>query len=76
MIINEAYYALGENVSIREDIDIAMKLGTNYPYGPFEWTKLIGLKNIYTLLLEMSRENKRYLPAPAMKEEWEALSKS
>jgi len=75
MIINEAYYALGENVSTREDIDIAMKLGTNYPYGPFEWSKLIGLKNIYTLLLEMSKENKRYAPAPAMNEEWAALTK-
>jgi len=75
MIINEAYHALGENVSNREDIDTAMKLGTNYPYGPFEWTTLIGLKNIYTLLLEMSGENNRYLPAPAMKEEWEALVK-
>ena len=75
MIINEAYYALGENVSTREDIDIAMKLGTNYPYGPFEWTKLIGLKNIYSLLQEMARENERYQPAPAMKEEWEALNK-
>jgi len=76
MIINEAYYALGENVSTREDINIAMKLGTNYPYGPFEWTKLIGLKNIYSLLQEMARENERYQPAPAMKEEWEALNKN
>jgi 3-hydroxybutyryl-CoA dehydrogenase len=76
MIINEAYYALGENVSTREDIDIAMKLGTNYPYGPFEWAKLIGLKNIYSLLQEMSRENERYQPAPAMKAEWDSLSKN
>ena len=76
MIINEAYYALGENVSTREDIDIAMKLGTNYPYGPFEWTKLIGLKNIYSLLQEMARENERYQPAPAMKEEWEMRNKN
>ena len=74
MIINEAYFALGEIVGTREDIDTAMKLGTNYPYGPFEWTKLIGLRNIYSLLQEMSRENKRYQPAPAMNEEWEALN--
>ena len=46
MIINEAYFALEENVSTKEEIDIAMKLGTNYPYGPFEWSKKIGLKNI------------------------------
>jgi len=53
-----------------------MKLGTNYPYGPFEWTALIGLKNVYSLLLEMSIENKRYMPAPAMKEEWEGVIKN
>src|SRR5689334_12236403 len=37
-IINEAYYTLGANVSTREEIDIAMMLGTSYPYGPFEWS--------------------------------------
>ena len=46
MIINEAYFTLEENVSTKEEIDIAMKLGTNYPYGPFEWSKKIGLKKI------------------------------
>lgn len=76
MIINEAYYALGENVSTRDDIDIAMKLGTNYPHGPFEWAKRIGLQNIFSLLTEMARENPRYKPAPAMKEEYESVFKS
>src|SRR5688500_10761698 len=37
MIINEAWFTLNEKVSTREEIDTAMKLGTNYPYGPFEW---------------------------------------
>ena len=46
MIINEAYFTLEENVSTKEEIDIAMKLGTNYPYGPFEWSKKIGLKKL------------------------------
>ena len=36
MIINEAYFALEEEVSSKEEIDTAMKLGTNYPYGPFD----------------------------------------
>ena len=63
MIINEAWFALDENVSTKEDIDIAMKLGTNYPYGPFEWGKKIGLKNIARLLNELSLTEKRYLPA-------------
>lgn len=63
MIINEAYFALEENVSTKEEIDTAMKLGTNYPYGPFEWAKKIGLKNIISLLTELSLSEKRYQPA-------------
>src|SRR5687768_11952668 len=35
MIINEAFYALEDGVSTKSEIDTAMKLGTNYPYGPF-----------------------------------------
>ena len=46
MIINEAYYTLDEKVSSKNEIDTAMKLGTNYPYGPFEWSEKIGLKNV------------------------------
>ncbi len=38
-IINEAFFALEEKVSTEQEIDIAMKTGTNYPYGPFEWGK-------------------------------------
>jgi 3-hydroxybutyryl-CoA dehydrogenase len=63
MIINEAYFALEENVSTKKEIDTAMKLGTNYPYGPFEWAEKIGLKNIVSLLTELSLTENRYQPA-------------
>ena len=63
MIINEAYIALAEEVSTKSEIDIAMKLGTNYPYGPFEWAEKIGIKNIYLLLQKLSLTDKRCLPA-------------
>ena len=69
MIINEAYFALGEDVSTKEEIDLAMKLGTNYPYGPFEWSKKIGLKRIYMLLEKLGKTDNRYAIAPAMKSE-------
>jgi len=69
MIINEAYFALQENVSTKEEIDIAMKLGTNYPYGPFEWSEKIGLKNIYSLLNELGKTNSRYQPATLLEKE-------
>ncbi len=66
MIINEAYFSLEEEVSIKEDIDIAMKTGTNYPYGPFEWSEKIGLENILALLTELNKEQPRYQPAPGL----------
>ena len=71
MIINEAYYTLQDQVSTKQEIDIAMKLGTNYPHGPFEWSELIGLQNIYRLLLEMSRDDQKYQPAELLKNETE-----
>jgi 3-hydroxybutyryl-CoA dehydrogenase len=69
MIINEAYFAFSEEVSTKKEIDTAMKLGTNYPYGPFEWSEKIGLKNIVMLLTDLSRINKRYEPAALLKKE-------
>jgi 3-hydroxybutyryl-CoA dehydrogenase len=68
-IINEAYFALDEKISTKAEIDTAMKLGTNYPYGPFEWCDKIGLKNIFTLLKELEKENKRYAPCPLLEQE-------
>lgn len=50
MIINEAYFTVAEGTATREDVDLAMKLGTNYPFGPFEWATRIGLKNIMAVL--------------------------
>jgi 3-hydroxybutyryl-CoA dehydrogenase len=67
MIINEAFFALGEKVSTRDEIDLAMKLGTNYPQGPFEWAEKIGIEKIYFLLKKLSVKEERYLPAPALK---------
>jgi 3-hydroxybutyryl-CoA dehydrogenase len=67
MIINEAYYALEENISTKDQIDVAMKLGTNYPYGPFEWSERIGVEKIYLLLKNLSANNKRYTIAAALK---------
>jgi 3-hydroxybutyryl-CoA dehydrogenase len=69
MIINEAWLSFGEGVSAKEEIDVAMKLGTNYPYGPFEWCNIIGPKKVYSLLNELSKTNLRYQPASLLKEE-------
>lgn len=69
MIINEAYFAKAENVSTEKEIDIAMKLGTNYPFGPFEWCTLIGLKNVYALLKKLAESDSRYQPSSLLEQE-------
>src|SRR5258706_5224068 len=69
MIINEAYFAYQDRISSKEEIDIAMKLGTSYPYGPFEWAKKIGLRNIYYLLKTLSNNDIRYIPSKTLEEE-------
>ncbi|MGB1205152.1 MAG: 3-hydroxyacyl-CoA dehydrogenase family protein [Chitinophagales bacterium] len=58
MIINEAFYALQENIASREAIDKAMKLGTRHPYGPFEWTEKIGVENVYLCLAAIYEDTK------------------
>lgn len=68
MIVNEAYYALEENISTKEQIDVAMKLGTNYPYGPFEWSEKIGIEKIYMLLEKLFAKNRKYTIAAALKQ--------
>ena len=74
MIINEAYFALGDEVSTKVEIDTAMKLGTNYPFGPFEWSEKIGLHNVYRLLKKLSKEDDRYQPAPALEQELKSVA--
>lgn len=69
MIINEAYRAWEEGVSSKEEIDTAMKLGTNYPYGPFEWANRIGTDNILALLKKLEAVKESYQPAAALEKE-------
>jgi 3-hydroxybutyryl-CoA dehydrogenase len=73
MIVNEAFFAYGDAVSSKTDMDTAMKLGTNYPFGPFEWADKIGLPKIWQLLKALEKENPRYLPAPELVREANAL---
>lgn len=50
MLINEACFTLEEQTASMHDIDRAMKLGLNYPWGPFEWCDRIGVKEVYETL--------------------------
>ena len=69
MIINEAYYTLHEGTATKEDIDLSMKLGTNYPYGPFAWCQRIGVRHVYELLSAVYHDTKdeRYKICPLLK---------
>jgi 3-hydroxybutyryl-CoA dehydrogenase len=68
-IINEAYFALGEGVATAEDIDTAMRLGTNYPSGPFAWGDKIGLDLVLDTLLRLEDwyRDGRFAPAPRLR---------
>ena len=72
MIINEAYYTLQEGTASKADIDQGMKLGTNYPYGPFEWAGRIGLDHVYDLLeaLWEDTRDERYKICPLLKRDY------
>jgi 3-hydroxybutyryl-CoA dehydrogenase len=72
MIINEAYYTVQDGTASRADVDMAMKLGTNYPYGPFEWCKRIGIKHVYELIeaLYDDTQDERYKISPLLKKEY------
>ncbi len=69
-IINEAAFALQEDVATPQDVDIAMKLGTNYPLGPIEWGNKIGIRNVYHILQAMHDDllEDRYRIAPLLKQ--------
>ena len=72
MIINEAFYTVQEGTANQADIDTAMKLGVNYPKGPFEFLDLIGVENIYSLLqaLYEDTQEERYKICAALKKEY------
>jgi 3-hydroxybutyryl-CoA dehydrogenase len=74
MIINEAYFTAEEGTASREDIDISMKLGTNYPMGPFEWSKKIGIRHVYEVLHAVYEHtgNERYKVCSLLQQEYEA----
>ena len=71
-IINEAYLAAGESVADPRDIDQAMKLGSNHPYGPFERAGQLGLRAVVEGLRELeSRYGERFRVARPL---WEIAS--
>jgi 3-hydroxybutyryl-CoA dehydrogenase len=69
LIINEAARSLEEGVAQADEIDVAMRLGVNYPMGPLRWADQIGLDEVLAVLEGLEREtgDDRYRPAPLIK---------
>ncbi len=70
MLVNEAASAVMEGVASPEDIDTAMKLGTNYPEGPLAWADKIGIDVICQILDTLVNEyfEDRYRPVLLLKQ--------
>jgi 3-hydroxybutyryl-CoA dehydrogenase len=67
-IVNEAYLALSEGVATAENIDRAMKLGANYPKGPFEWADELGPDRILDTLDSLrTTHGDAYLASPLLR---------
>lgn len=72
-MINEASYMLLYGVADMEKIDRMMKLGANFPMGPFEWADTIGLDKVFGVLVRMTQElGPQYQPCPLIRRKVEA----
>ena len=69
MLINEAIDAVFLNVATKEDVDLAMTNGVNYPKGLLKWADEIGLNNVLIQLEELFHEygEDRYRPNPLLR---------
>lgn len=68
-IINEACFTLQEGTASMQDIDLGMRLGTNYPRGPFAWANAIGVGRVHAVLEAMWQDTheERYKVCPLLK---------
>jgi 3-hydroxybutyryl-CoA dehydrogenase len=69
-MLNEAAYALMEGLGTAEDIDTAMKLGTNQPMGPLQLADFIGLDTVLFIAEVMHRGlgDPKYRPCPLLRQ--------
>lgn len=69
LVGNEAFFMLQEGVASAEEIDKAIKLGLNYPMGPFELGDLVGLDTrLNNLTYLHAKLGEKYRPAPLLEQ--------
>ena len=73
-MLNEACFALAEGIASVEDIDTAMKLGTNVPMGPLTLADFIGLDTVLSIaeVLHKGLGESKYRPSPLLRQYVEA----
>ncbi|MDP2884056.1 MAG: 3-hydroxyacyl-CoA dehydrogenase family protein [Ignavibacteria bacterium] len=69
-IINEAAFALQDEIASPRDIDTAMRLGASWPVGPIVMADRIGLEQVYAVLAALHNDlgEDRYRVAPLLKQ--------
>lgn len=67
-IIDLAHDAVAKGVATEEDVDTAMRLGVNYPLGPFEWSRRLGRTWACSVLDDLHQRDPsgRYAPSLAL----------
>lgn len=69
LVGNEAFFMLQEGVGTAEEIDKAIKLGLNFPMGPFELGDLVGLDTRLNNLRYLHEKlGDKYRPAPLLEQ--------
>lgn len=70
MLVNEGADAVWQGVCDEAGADLAMKLGTNWPAGPFEWLAAIGVEQVVAVLdhLHAATRSERYRVSPLLQQ--------
>jgi 3-hydroxybutyryl-CoA dehydrogenase len=67
VMLNEAFFALGEGIASAADIDKGMVLGCNHPIGPLALSDLVGLETLLHVVNGLHKElGDKYRPAPLL----------